>query len=701
MVLRLALGLVCLLITASATTPSGTLQLAAGSPFYAGDSPASLVFGDFNSDGKLDAAVVNQMPRSGAVHLLLGNGAGSFTPAGSAPAGDAPWAIASADFNGDGALDLALANFNSDNVSVLLGDGHGAFRPAPGSPFALPQNGRPVCIAAADLNRDGKVDLVVGELFGGVSVLLGNGTGAFAHAAGSPLTAHGPTGIVVGDFNRDGRPDLAFTNAHGAPLPTMPGSFFQSGNSITVVLGDGTGGFTPAPGSPFTVGSLPGAIVTADFNLDGYADLAVLNQDSRDITVLLGNGFGGFTAAPSGRAAAGINAANLVAADLNGDGAADLAIGHSDTSGVMVLLGNGTGGFTPAAGGSFRTGQAAIALAAADLNGDGRIDLAASDLGSGVYVLLGSLSPTAVLLSTTAPALIEPGQTIPLRAQVSATGNAFAAPAGLVTFLDGATVLGTAALSGGAGAISVASLSPGKHTLKASYLGDPRSAPSTSNDLVFTTPGIQISGIANGASFQPGVAAPNTILSLFGTRLRCATGPQVILDGAPAEILAAVDTQVNFVAPPAVVPGAVSLQVACGSERSDPYPLATAVAAPAFFTAAATGAGQASIVNQDGSINGPANPAARGEYISVFLTGLGRYAPPDANGLRWTIDRVSFFFGDVEAPVLFAGAAPGYTLGLQQVNVLVPADAPAGDAVPLRLSSGSAQTRQIVTAAIR
>lgn len=441
-------------------------------------------------------------------------------------------------------------------------------------------------------------------------------------------------------------------------------------------------------------------MVTADFNSDGKPDLAVLNAVSRNISVLLGNGFGGFTPAPGAPWPAGRNAGSLEAADLNGDGAADLAIGNSDTSGVTVLLGNGAGGFT-APGGAFPTGGGADSVVAADFNGDGRADLVASDIASGIYVLLGAVSPTGTLLSTTVPATVQIGQSIPLRAQVSTSGAYFAAATGSVSFFDGATALGTAALSGGVAAFTIASVTPGVHTITAVYSGDSRSAPSMSNALAFAPPPIRVSGIANGASFQPGVAAPNTILSLFGSNLACASTPKVILDGVATEILAAVDSQINFVTPPSVVPGVVMLEVVCGTDRSQPYPLATAVSAPSIFTASGAGLGQASIVNQNGSFNSASSPAVRGEYVSVYATGLGRYADPDAAGLTWMLERAAFFFGDAEGTVLFAGAAPGYTAGLQQINVQIPPTAPVGPAVPGRLTIGAAATRQSVTIAIQ
>src|SRR5271157_1234108 len=172
-------------------------------------------------------------------------------------------------------------------VSILLALSAAAnaqFTPAPGSPFAA--GSYPASVAVADFNGDGRLDLAVAnEGSHNVTVLLGNGTGGFTAAPGSPFPAgSSPISVAVGDFNGDGKPDLAIAN--------------EGGNNVTVLLGNGTGGFTAAPGSPFPVGTQPESVAVGDFNGDGKPDLAIANARSNTVTVLLGNGTGGFTAAP-------------------------------------------------------------------------------------------------------------------------------------------------------------------------------------------------------------------------------------------------------------------------------------------------------------------------------------------------------------------------------------------------------------------
>jgi uncharacterized protein (TIGR03437 family) len=690
----------------AAAVPAGTLLSPAGSPFASGPVPVGMAMGDFNGDGRLDLAVVNFIVKGGTVTLLFGNGSGGFTPGGTVDVGDAPQGVVAADFNGDGRLDLAVVNYNSNNISVLLGDGRGAFSPAAGSPISVDSH-RLVTVAVADFNRDGRADLVVGDLFGGVNVLLGNGTGAFTIAPGSPFaTEFGVTSVAVADFNGDGKPDLAIARAHGAQIPGTGGPIqpvYQPSFAVAVMLGNGIGGFTAAPGSPLTVGEQPLWVTVADLNRDGKPDLAVANGAFDSVTVLLGNGVGGFTPSPASPFAVGRFPTGIAAGDLNGDGVPDLAIVTS--SGVTVLLNNGAGTFTRPLGNPGNFGDAATAVVAADFNGDGRVDLAAvttfGSLAGGVLVLLGAPTPTSIALSTTANNVLF-GQTVSVRAQVGVDVPHFAAPAGTVTFQDGVTKLATVPLLGGVASYDIATVGLGAHLITATYSGDIRSNPSTSAVLpVAVNSRIQISGVANGASFQPGVVAPNTILSLFGSNLACGPNPQVLIGASAAEILAVTNSQINFVVPPGVPGGVVSVQVVCGADRSQPYLLSASAAAPAIFTVSANGVGQASVLNQDSGFNGPASPAARGDYISVYGTGCGIYTAPDSNGLLRLAQPVTVVFGDAQTSVQFAGAAPGYTAGLQQINVQIPADAPTGPAVQIRIAIGGANTPSGVTVAIK
>ena len=146
--------------------------------------------------------------------------------------------------------------------------------------------------------------------------------------------------MVAGDFNGDGKLDLAVAN-YGNYLTG------STGDTVTILLGNGDGSFTQAPGSPVTVGNSPGALAEGDFNGDGNLDLAVANAADDTITILLGKGDGTFTPALVSPAT-GLTPSGLAIGDFNGDGKLDLAVANFDTAAINILLGNGDGTFTPA-----------------------------------------------------------------------------------------------------------------------------------------------------------------------------------------------------------------------------------------------------------------------------------------------------------------------------------------------------------------
>lgn len=363
--------------TVISTQPSSGLGAAPGSPFATGSDPQGVVTGDFNGDGIPDFATANAV--SNNVTVMLGNGSGGFTAATGSPfaAGTSPIALAVGDFNGDSITDLVIANGGSDNITVLLGTGSGGFTAAAGSPITV--GSAPAAVIVSDFNADGIQDLAVVNSSGStVTILLGNGSAGFTAASGSPFTTGtSPISAASGDFNHDGFPDLAIAN--------------YGSNNITVLLGNGSGGFTAATNSPFSVGTHPYSIVVADFNADGKVDIATANYGSNNATVLLGDGTGGFSAATGSPFATGSSPAWLAAGNFNGDGFEDLAVANSGSSNVTVLLGNGTGAFSAATTSPYAVGSGPIAMAVADFNGDGLLDLVTTDSsGNNAFVLLGA-----------------------------------------------------------------------------------------------------------------------------------------------------------------------------------------------------------------------------------------------------------------------------------------------------------------------
>ncbi len=298
--------------------------------------------------------------------LAAGSADAQFTPAPASPfpVGSSPRAVAVADLNLDGKLDIVTANLNGNNVTVLLGNGSGGFAAALGSPFAVGTN--PQAVAVADFNGDGVPDIVTANLNGTVTVLLGNGAGGFKAAQGSPFSVGTNPAIrgKSGTFNGDGKLDIVTANA--------------GDNTITVLLGDGSGGFTAATGSPFAVGAQPVAVAVGDLNGDGKLDVVTANNGDNTITVLLGDGSGGFDMATATPFAVGANPAWLAVADLNGDGELDIVTANAGDNTVTELLGNGTGAFGTAADNPLAVGSKPCSVAVGDFNGDGQPDLMAT-----------------------------------------------------------------------------------------------------------------------------------------------------------------------------------------------------------------------------------------------------------------------------------------------------------------------------------
>ncbi len=334
-------------------------------------------------------------------------------------AGNGPSSVAVADFNGDGILDLAAVNRDDSTVSILLGNGDGTFQ----AQVTYATGGyTPVSVAVGDFNNDGFLDLAVVNACGvdsscmsqgTVSLLLGKGDGTFTLALSSPSTDYAPTFVAVGDFTGDGNLDLAVANGCGSTAPpSCPSTTSTTYGTVSILLGDGTGNFTLAsePGT----GPNPSWVAVGDLNNDGVLDLAVANAGTAasrgsTVTLMLGNGDGTFST--SSIASGGISPVAVAVGDFNADGNLDLAVANAcgtDSScasagKVAILLGNG--GTTPifTVKSNTAAGSGPSALAVADLNGDGYLDVAVADAtGSAVSILLGD--GTGKLSLQTSPA---------------------------------------------------------------------------------------------------------------------------------------------------------------------------------------------------------------------------------------------------------------------------------------------------------
>jgi hypothetical protein len=468
-------------ITLSPMAPAQSVSFAATRDFPVGQSPTSVAVGDFKGDGKLDIVTASAFS-SNTISVLVGNGDGTFQPAASYGAGTNPIAVWTGDFNGDGKLDILTVNSDS-SVSVLLGNGNGTFQsPVVTSfvsndpkaltvgdfngdgkldlamPVSVPQVGDcalvvmlgkgdgtfapagapsagpvpiPDSMVAADINGDGKLDLVAVAVVGvNVTVFLGNGDGTFQTALNSP-TGISSAFLAVADFNGDGIPDVVLSGSSGLAVllgkgdgtfgPAILASSNDSGQvfvgdlngdgkadiiavaepsgGIGVLLGNGDGTFQPLIGT--LLGTVVGegtSLALGDFNGDGKSDVVSIgitpNGASPVVSVSLGKGDGTFLLGTEIQVScvcfdAG-GAQSILVGDLNGDGKSDLvylqtfpAFGYV----VATLLGNGDGTFaTPVTFGmnGYLFGTANVA--AGDFNNDGKLDLAITAGHVGVFL---------------------------------------------------------------------------------------------------------------------------------------------------------------------------------------------------------------------------------------------------------------------------------------------------------------------------
>ena len=348
---------------------------APSSPITVGGKPVDVALGDWNRDGKLDLVTCNEGNR---MMVLLGDGRGGFEPAAGSPMDVAGHLIAVGDVNNDRHLDLAITHHDSLGVVVLLGAGDGRFKPAPGSPFAALQGLKPHNhgLTLSDVNKDGNLDITTANHEGNsVSVLLGNGKAGFTPATNSPFA------VGRGPYPHA----VADVNQDGKPDIVTPN---VGGNSVSILLGDGKGGFTAAANSPIMVASRPFYMTAGDVSGDGKPDLLMAHDDINTLTILLGDGRGNFRAAPNSPLDLGGRAFEIIARDFNGDAKADIVAATNTI--VTVLLNDGRGGFKPAAGSPFAVGRGAFKADIGDVNGDSKLDIiTANSESSNVTVLLG------------------------------------------------------------------------------------------------------------------------------------------------------------------------------------------------------------------------------------------------------------------------------------------------------------------------
>ncbi len=344
--------------------------------------PPAAAVGDFNRDGNLDVAVATS-----SLQIFLGNGDGTFGSPTDYLSNTGVIFVTAADLNGDGKLDLAVSDFNG--MYILLGNGDGTFQTTSPLP-TLPCN--PLFIGTGDFNGDKKLDLIVyGVGCSYFSIFLGNGDGTFQTTPINTTPPYGePPGLGIGDFNKDGKLDVAVSQQFGGI------------SQVQIMLGNGDGTFST--GAAYNVGSLPQNIAVNDFNNDGKLDFAVTAVNGAT-SVFLGNGDGTFQNSATIPTQGGTW---VIANDFNRDGEVDLAIGtlgnSADIGGIYVAFGKGDGTFPSL------TFYPAVSfprfVASGDFNNDHMTDLVAPDYSLGDLVLL--LNTGAAKFAPTTPVQFAP-----------------------------------------------------------------------------------------------------------------------------------------------------------------------------------------------------------------------------------------------------------------------------------------------------
>lgn len=334
------------------------------------NSAGSFAMGDFNKDGSIDFAVASSGVSTAVVSIVPGNGDGTFrAPTQFTPGGLFPRSIGALDFNGDANLDLVIANGQSNNLSIHLGNGNGTFQAA----INVPASSNPAYVAWGDLNKDGRTDLVVTSDFGQTaSVLLATGSTTFQPLV-SYVVGYNAEATLITDVNRDGNPDIVIADG----IPEAMGPNVEAGDFV-VLFGNGSGGFYAAPS--LNAGDTLESMTAGDLNGDGRQDLIVSRAGG--ISVVLGRAPGTPLSAtriavpnPGG---SNVNIRGLAAADFNRDGKLDILAAERSPASLVMLEGVGDGTFRPPV--RYPGGNALGAIAAADFNGDGRPDVAVANL---------------------------------------------------------------------------------------------------------------------------------------------------------------------------------------------------------------------------------------------------------------------------------------------------------------------------------
>ncbi|MCO6430787.1 MAG: VCBS repeat-containing protein [Deltaproteobacteria bacterium] len=342
----------------------GTGAFGSATSYQVGLSTESVTVGDFNGDGILDLAGADA--DSSQISVLMGRGDGTFGFRMTFQVGNGTASLQAADVNGDGVLDIVSADRSSNTVSILIGNGNGTFAARTSYQTGI----NPSSVTTGDFNKDGILDIVTAdESADSLSILLGTGLGTF-HARTSFAVGAGPISVQTADFNGDGILDLISGDA-------------VIDDTVSILIGNGDGTFKAVVS--YVVGNHPTSVKTGDFNGDGIVDVVSANTSEGTLAVLIGNGDGSFNSRLINQSS---SPSFVNIGDFNGDGILDLVSSDQSNDALNVHMGNGDGTFQART--SYVTGDFPVEVHIGDFNGDGVLDLVSSDIGNDrLSVLIG------------------------------------------------------------------------------------------------------------------------------------------------------------------------------------------------------------------------------------------------------------------------------------------------------------------------
>jgi hypothetical protein len=429
---------------------AGTFAPAQVTTLYAGGSsndPVALVAGNFNGDNHLDLAATDYS--QGSVLVLDGTGAGTFNAAATYVIDSQPTSIVAADFNNDGFTDLAIAatqpatgtSATTQVISLLEGQTGGTF--IAGGTIALTSSSANV-LATADLNNDGLTDLIAGGADGVGETLLNETSagGSFAFTAAAVGALPGPaSAVAAADFNFDGDPDVIFSDGNLGNIVAGSGTIITSQSEVSVIEGNGDGTFATTTTSDFPTAAPPVALALGDFNNDGKIDVAVADESTGQVSILLNNTAGTVarptttTLATSAAAAPAATAVTLTATVATAGVGFDAGVptGTVHFYDGTALLGSATLA-AATTGNSTTAALTTTALPAGTDTVTARFVANSAFTASTSTAITETIAPTATsgpdlvgtLVSTTLPAEFAPGETATVRVRVTNQGNSIA-----------------------------------------------------------------------------------------------------------------------------------------------------------------------------------------------------------------------------------------------------------------------------------